>query len=286
VIRERMDAALAGRDTKITWIIGPSHVGKTQLALSTAEAYAPKVMSSKRQVPVLCAPAKTATTTKLLPVAVLKALKAPYRETNYSAGALTDHMYTQLRLAGCKGVLFDEASQVVEQGARVLPFAASEWFKQLDNEMPLAQVLLGVPRLNKLFEANPQLRNRSFKKIVWMPYDVSDRAGLENYAKAVDTFLDQFRKCGWRFTPPFEVIVANCYLFAPGLVGHLSDLMRELARQIDGQEPGAIGMAHFLAAVNALESAGDPDYPAFRTELVTMAQLAAAYRYVLISNGL
>lgn len=286
LLKDRLDDAISGEDTKITWIIGPSHVGKSQLAQCIANAYAPAVHSVKKHIPVLFAPAKTATTTRLLPIAVLKALRAPYRETNQSAGVLTEHMFTQLRLAGCKGVLFDEVSQVVEPGSRVVPFEASEWFKELDNERAFAQVLLGVPRLNRLFEANHQLRNRSYKKIVWLPYDVSKQADLETYAGVVNTFLEEFRKAGWKFIPAFEVIVANCYLFAPGLVGHLSDLMRQLAKGLRGQEPGTIGMHHFFAAANLLEACGDPQYPAFSSEVVKMSQLTAAYRHVLVSNGL
>jgi hypothetical protein len=195
-------------------------------------------------------------------------------------------MHTQLNVAGTKGIVFDEASQLVEPGTRVEPFAASEWFKQTDNKTGIAQVLIGVPRLTRLMDVNVQLRMRSYKKIVWRPYDASVATDRENYMASVNTFLGIFVRAGWTFAPPLEAISANCYLQAPGLVGALSDLLKELAGQLDGEQPREITLGDFRAAASELESSGHPDHLAFVKENVTLVELTRAYQHTLTANAM
>jgi hypothetical protein len=269
VISSRISAALRGASPKITWVIGPSRIGKTQLTQAIARAFPPSVTNGSREVPVVVADAPGSTTLLLLPMSVLEALNVPFRRTNTSAGKLAMDMHTQLNVAGTKGIVFDEASQLVEPGTRVEPFAASEWFKQTDNKTGIVQ-----------------LRMRSYKKIVWRPYDASVATDRENYMASVNTFLGIFVRAGWTFAPPLEAISANCYLQAPGLVGALSDLLKELAGQLDGEQPREITLGDFRAAASELESSGHPDHLAFVKENVTLVELTRAYQHTLTANAM
>lgn len=286
-LRERIDGVLLrGETPMVSWVIGPSRVGKTQIVRALARTYPPVLLPGGRTVPVAIAAPPTSTTTQLLPLGVLKALDAPYRLTNTTAGKLTSAMYDQLKLAQTRAIVFDEASQIVEPGSRIVPFAASEWFKQTANIAQVSQVLLGVARLARLIDANVQLKMRSHKRIDWLPYDVTQAADRDAYLTAVNTFLEVFREAGWTVDPPLEVITSNCYLHAPGLVGALSDLMKALARRLASQSPRSLGLDDFAGAANSLESCGLADMPAFTGKPVSLVDMNRAYRHLLSNNGL
>ncbi|MBK6851971.1 MAG: ATP-binding protein [Burkholderiales bacterium] len=286
ILQRRIDGAARGDAPMISWIVGPSRVGKTQLIRALKRLYPQITSQGHRRVPVAFADSATSTTIKLLPMVVLKALDAPFRLSNITAGKLTESMYTQLKLAQTSHIVFDEASQMVEPGARLLPFAAGEWFKQTVNIANVSQVLFGVPRLERLFEANVQLRMRAYTRIDWLPYDAMMDADRVAYQTAVNTFLQVFRQAGWDFEPSVDEITGNCYLHAPGLIGRLSDLMRVLARQIESTSPRRLRFADFSQAAASLESCGHPDIPAFKSASCTMADLSRAYRHVLHANGM
>ena len=284
LISNRIEETLRGGSPTITSVVGPSRIGKTQLSQAIAGKFPRITVGGIRQVPVVVANSPTSTTIPLLPMAVLNALGVPYRKANATAGKLSEHMYAQLAMAGSKAVVYDEASQLVDRGTRVLPFAASEWIKETLNKSGVSQVLIGVFKLRRLFEANDQLRLRAYKEIVWRPYDASVQSERESYQMTLDTFLNVFHRSGWTIAMPLPVIASNCYLHAPGLVGALSDLLKELARQLRRRQPGDITFQDFKAAASVLESAGHPNHPAFAKLEVSTVEMHQAYMHAL-GNG-
>lgn len=284
IVTSRIDDALRGDLPPITWVVGPSRAGKSQLCRAIAKRYPSSVVEGRRSIPVAMIASPTSTTTVLLPTGVLNALGVSIPKSKKTAGDRTTFMYEQLALAGTKVLAFDEASQIVELGSKIDPFSASEWFKQNHNEAHVAQLLFGVARLERLFHANPQLRLRAFKKIVWKPYDISVDQERKVYITAVNTFLKLFTQAGWTLKASLETIAANCYLHAPGVIGGLSDLMKQLARQLDKQTPRALALEDFRAAADVLESIGHPNHPAFVKESVSMVELNLAYTYCLSAN--
>ncbi|MFX6040302.1 TniB family NTP-binding protein, partial [Acinetobacter baumannii] len=85
-----------------------------------------------------------------------------------------DLMVTQLRLAGTRVVVFDEISHLVDEGSRVPPRASSDWLKTLTDKLNMTLILFGIPRLERLFSANEQLRRRACPARSFLPYDASD----------------------------------------------------------------------------------------------------------------
>lgn len=282
----RIDDALLGMATKISWVIGPSRIGKSQLIKALQRKYPPIVERGCTTVPVVFAGAPSSTTIQLLPMVVLTALKVPIPKGIATAGKLTLLMNEQLALAGTKAIVFDEASQVVDRGTRIVPFDASEWFKDAINVNRAAQMLFGVPRLTRLFDTSTQLPGRAFKRMVWLPYDASVAEEREEYHDGVHTFLKIFERLGWPASFELKEATGHCYLHAPGSIGGLGELMREMARQLKSRPPRPLLLADLANACSSLEHLGDPALPAFTKVPVTMAALAQAYRHVLRSNDL
>jgi Cdc6-like AAA superfamily ATPase len=117
-LKQRIDDVLAGFAPKIVSVPGPSGVGKSSLIANLARDYPENRIDGRRYVPVLVVEVPPYTTVKLLPKCVLRALgfNVPSRMT---AGAMSELMEKQLRLAGTRVVIFDEISHLVEEGSRV-----------------------------------------------------------------------------------------------------------------------------------------------------------------------
>ena len=281
----RIDRALDGDQQPFSWVTGPSRIGKSQLCHELAAKYPPVMVNGQRRISVLVVSSPTSTTAKSLPASVLRALGVHVPPKYKSAQALDAFLLEQLLLAGTRVIVFDEASQTVEKGASLNAFSVGEWLKKGFNENGLSQVLLGVPRLEKLTKANQQTRARSFKQIDWRPYDATIAAELDSYAGVVNTFLDVFKQEGWGFGISEEAMALNCYLQSPGLVGGLKDFLKEVARSLNKQAPRVLTIEDFRRAADVLESHGHPQYPPFQKENVTMVELAEAFKRVMLDNA-
>lgn len=159
-LKQRINDAIAGFAPKTVRVPGPSGVGKSSLIATLTRDYPEVRIDGRRHVPVLVVNVPQSATAKLLPKSVLCALgiQVPPRLT---AGAMFDMMVKQLRLAGTRVVIFDEISHLVDEGSRVPPRAASDWLKSLTDTLGMTLILFGIPRLERLFSANEQLRRRA-----------------------------------------------------------------------------------------------------------------------------
>lgn len=281
LLKQRIDAVLAGAEPKISWVVGASRVGKSALLEALLLYYMKKVLKRRTRIPVLRVDTPSLTTPHLLPTSVLDALKVPYPSSNTSTGKYTKLAIQQLKLAETKVLIFEEASQMVELGAKITPYDVSEWLKGLINETQIAQMLFGVPRLQRLIDANAQLRGRSYRVVHWLPYDASVQAEWDDYVRTLRKLLAPFHRRGWILGETESVVAANLYLHAPGLIGALCDVIKELASHLENEKPGALTMDMFRKACESLEHLGHPQFPPFTTEPLNVAILREAYLYVV-----
>jgi hypothetical protein len=243
-------------------------------------------LQGRRHVPVLVVPIPPNISPVLLPVSVLLALGLPLPQRGITSGVMFNRMVEQLRLANTRVLIFEEASHLVEPGARVPPRAAGDWFKSLGDVLNMTLILFGVPRLQKLFESNEQLRLRASAKREFRPYDMRDATQKKAFATCVGTYADLFKRGGWPFGLDFSDLVLQCYLLSGGLVGVLSRFMQELASQLRGETARAITIEDCRAAAKSIESAGHPDFLAFQASDVSPIALNAAHGCVLETNSM
>lgn len=281
LIKQRIDAVIAGADAKISWVIGPSRVGKSALIEALMLFYPELVVKGRTTIQAVRVETPALTTPHLLPISLFIALKVPYDPSIKSTGRYTELASHQLELAGTKALLFEEASQMVELGAKITPYDVSEWLKGLINTTNIAQLLVGVPRLQRLVDANPQLRGRSYRVIRWLPYDASIESEWDDYVSTFRQLIAPFERRGWYLDAAEAVVAANLYLHAPGLIGALCDVIKELAKDLESATPGALTLEMFRNACDALEPLGHPKFPAFATQPLTVAILHEAYQYVI-----
>jgi hypothetical protein len=285
-LAQRIDDALAGFSPRTEWLTGPSRVGKSMLINALAREHPPTKVSGVRQVPVLVVPFPPNITPVLLPMSVIAALGVPLPQRGITSGAMFNRMTDQLKLAQTRVVIFEEASHLVEVGARVPPRAAGDWFKSVMDQLGITLILMGVPRLEKLFQANEQFRLRASARREFRPYDIRSADDRVAFATCVKTYAELFEKFGWPVGFPLEVLIKHTYLLSGGLVGVLSRFMQELAGQLVYESPRPLTFEDAAQAAQAVESAGRPDCPAFVRMEVTPLELAGAHANVLETNGM
>lgn len=274
-LRRRIEDAMEGAPSRIERVTGPSRVGKSMLINSLQRAYPESKQGGRRQVPVLVVPVPTGVSPLLLPAVVLNALGLPV-PNNIQAGGLGLRLKDQLKLAGTRVVIFEEASHLVELGAKVPPRAAGDWFKVRADENNLTLFLFGVPRLERLFEHNEQLRLRSSAERRFLPYDSRVADDMQAFHACVATYANMFREAGYPLDLPAAALTYQCYLLSGGLVGVLSRFMQELASHIADEAPRVLTFTDCQTAVKGIEVAGSRQFPAFAHPELIQARVAPA----------
>lgn len=289
-LRQRIEDAIDGAASRIERVIGPSRVGKSMLINALRRSFPETKIDGRRQVPVLVVPVPTPVSPLLLPSSVLAALGLPVQR-NITSGAMSNRMLDQLKLAGTRVVIFEETSHLVEPGARVPPRAAGDWFKFLADSLNLTLFLLGVPRLERLFEHNEQLRMRTSASRRLLPYDSRIPDHMKAFHSCVATYAKLFRESGYPIDLPAHQLTYQCYLLSGGLIGVLSRFMQELASQMAYESPRSLKFTDCQAAADAIEAAGSRQFRPFESlegiqADVSPAVLHQAFLQVMYDNDL
>lgn len=285
-LKRRIDDTLSGFSPRIEWLVGPSRVGKSMLAKCLVRLYPTTRDGGRRTVPVLRVPFQPSISPKLLPISVLTALDVPLPQRGLASGVMVNRMADQLRLAGTRVLIFEEASHLVEPGSKVPPRAAADWVKAVHDELNITVLMFGVPRLKRLFESNEQLRLRASACREFRPYRWHVEDERRAFATCVLTFAKLFEDAGWPIGLTREQLIGQCYLLSGGLVGVVARFMEELAAIASDGPPRPLGLADCQSAVRVIEVASHPHHPAFVGERITPIELDQTHGYVLEMNGM
>lgn len=274
-LRQRIDDALDGGASRIERVIGPSRAGKSMLLQALRRDYPETNVGGRRRVPVLVVPIPTPASPLLLPSSMLTALKLPV-PNRISAGEMCNRVFAQLELAGTRVTLFEEANHLVELGTKVPPRASGDWFKMLSDVRDMTMVMFSIPRLERLFECNEQLRMRASAPRWMMPYDSRIPDQLRAFHGCVATYANLFRERGFPIEFPARALTYQCYLLSGGLIGVLSRFMQELASQMAFEAPRPLSFLDCQAAARAIEVAGSRYFRAFERPDEVQAGVAPA----------
>jgi hypothetical protein len=280
-----IDDALQGFAPTLSWIVGPSRVGKSMLLDSMARLYPERVVDGVRQVDLLVVKLLPGISPLKLPTAVLEALRVPAQRNTTKDKSLDRRVRDQLRLADVKFTIFDEVSHIVEPGSKMPPRAAGDWFKSLMEDWPMSMNMTGVPRLEKLFASNEQLRYRAEARREFRPYNFNIPAERVAFASCVKTYITLFQKHGVVIDVPLDAMVKHCYLLGGGLIGLVSKFFIRLSRDaLNGAADGKLNFIDCKSAADGIEQAGHPSCFGFERLDVSDVELNQSHAYVLESN--
>lgn len=285
-LEQRITDALHGLSARLEWVVGPSRVGKTMLLKALARMHPATHSNGIHHQPVLVVSIPPGISPKLLPSSVLQALGVPIPSKSTNSGLMLERMFAQLRLAGTRVLIFDEASQLVDIGSKVLPRAAGDWFKSVMDTLNITILMFGVPRLEKLFESNEQLRLRACAKREFRPYNYQIQSEFMAFAQCVKTYADHFAKHGYPIGIALPSLVGNLYLLSGGVVGLIARFIEELA-SLQAQQPAhEISMTECALVANRMETACLPNFSPFQHSEVTAVEMTQARNYVLEVNDM
>lgn len=286
-LKGSIEDALDGLDPQIDVLFGPSRVGKTILLRALERGFPQTTQVGKKHVPVLFVPLDPAVSPKLLPTNVLVALDAPIPTKKLSVIDMNQLMQRQLRLAGTKVILLEEASHLVEESSRMHPQEASDWIKYTSDMLRLTMVLTGVPRLNRLMQGSQQLNLRATDALEFRPYNSSSQSDMMSYASCVNSYLKIFGEAGFPCEVPFDAVVKNSYLISAGLLGVLSKLMINLCKVIEhAASPRRLTFEDFQAAAQRTRTAGNPLCQPFQRLDVPAMEMFQCHAYALEEAGM
>lgn len=285
-LKIRIDDAVAGFSPRIEWVVGPSRVGKSMLINMLLRLYPPQRIDGKKSIPVLIVSVPAGISASMLPSCVLTALGVPLPQRTSNVGIMSMRLLEQLKLAQTKVIVFEEASHIVEPGARVPPRGAADWLKELSDKAGITLLLFGVPRLERLFASNEQLRTRASSRREFRPYDARNPEEFRNFAICVHTYVQLFQQHGYPIQVSIESLARNCYLLSGGLIGILSRFMQELACLVSHEAPRALHFQDCAIAAESVEGTGHPAHPAFMKPQVSLVELTQAHIHTLETNGM
>jgi hypothetical protein len=284
-LERRVRNTLAGDIPNLEWVIGPSRVGKSMLMKALAREFPATRVDGRRCVEVLLVDLRSNISPLQMPDNVLRSLNVPRRRPG-NAGDKFELMAEQLRLAGTRAILVGEASHQVEEGAKMLPSAAGDWWKVVLEDLNIGLVMSGVTRLERLLKSNGQLTNRAAARRVFRPYDYCVQTERDAFASCVMTYLDLFARAGFSNAVDVELFVMHCYLVCAGRIGILSKFFYQLADDLSEGPARPITFADCATAASRIAAVGHPSCQGFARASVTLVELKQAYVYVMNDAGL
>ncbi|AGI21901.1 transposition helper protein [Pseudomonas sp. ATCC 13867] len=262
-------------DPQILPIVGPSRVGKSTLLRSLPSA--PRG-TSHREVLIVTSPKHLSR--RALPDACLAALGLMpdlYRNQVMADQALLKG----LKQAGTRLVVFDETQHMLERAGSTTARAAGDFLKTLFDEARCSVLLLGLPSMLALFQANEQLAGRSRREIEYYPYQWDGDEFLA-FRAALAGALAALEEWGWQTFSSNDVEFARrMYLASAGRYGVVHRLFQEVVATAQGSAKHADYPAFAQAFDQAIMQPGECNNPFEQSLVVETEHLARAYVSVM-----
>ena len=192
----------------------------------------------KTKCPILYIEVPPNCTPKALAEHILRALGVP--EELVSKGtevSLTERVKHHLREQEVRMVILDEFHHLIDSKSNRVIHKAADFVKGLLNAAICPFVLAGMPKAAAVYEANVQLKRRSYGRPVLHPFDWNDPS-QQDFFRGV---LDQYEK-KLPFNMPSNLInpsvAMRIHYFSEGLLGRAVDLLVAAAiTALEANEP-------------------------------------------------
>ncbi|MEQ8608326.1 MAG: TniB family NTP-binding protein [Rhodospirillales bacterium] len=232
-IRGRVESVIDSGPTgpsAILPIIGPTQVGKSQLIASIAsQTRSPNTLEDLSAAPFLYLRCPVQPTPMSLAEGILGAL-ALTRVRKMSVDGIFAYLTQRLRAAKSKVVVIDDSHHLCYPGGRATPQILSDWLKNLQSDLGILIVLVGLPELTRIFKGNGQLEARSRPPIVFRPYAWGIEEDEVSFGAALVAYRDALIARGFEFRVDYETLLGGAYAISAGRVGVLEKFFSEILR--------------------------------------------------------
>ena len=148
-------------------------------------------------------------------------------------------------------VILDEFQHLIETKSERVLYATADWLKSVTNEVECSFLLVGLPSLADVIEANPQLKRRVISRFEVNEFALNSKDDLRRIQTILGLFSEKL---------PFEnatVIASEAFVRAihsasGGMIGSMVNILKLASLNALREEARYLAKHHFQAAVNEL----------------------------------
>lgn len=145
-------------------VLGEAGTGKSSLCRWMLNRHPTIELPDRDKIVVLVVSIPPSATVGGIAEGILRSLQDPHWSKG-SVSSKTARICVLLKGCGVELILFDESQHLQDRGDVRMHYLVADWFKHLIDEINVPTVLLGLPRLEQLLEANDQLRRRFSRRL-------------------------------------------------------------------------------------------------------------------------
>jgi hypothetical protein len=212
-------------DPQILPVIGPTRVGKTKLLERVIQGHVQPSPSQRHEIISVVSPKHL--TGRALPDACLTSigLSAVLFKNEVAA---TDAFVKAVKKHRTQLIIFDETQHMLERGSSTTVRAAADFLKMLFDQTQTSLLLVGLPALTGLFQANEQLADRARRPVQYFPY-TWDGTDYKSFRSALAAALQFLAERGWEtFDLKDADFARRMYVASAGRYGLINKLFMEV----------------------------------------------------------
>lgn len=284
VVQAEVEAVLARTldgDPQILPIVGPTRVGKSKLLASIVASHSNSAPGRERRIVSVVSPKHL--TGRALPDACLTSIGMSTAMFRNHVSA-TDAFIKAINKHSTRMIIFDETQHMLERGSSTTVRAAADFLKLLFDQTQASIVLVGLPSLMGLFQANEQLADRARSPINYYPYEWQG-ADYKSFRSALGSALVHLTESGWdTFAFNDAEFARRMYVASAGRYGLINKLLVEV--QVIGQTDKTAGYEAFALAYQQGVMGRLVEFNPFDTEqAVHLDHMALVYAKVMQEAG-
>lgn len=233
-VQAQIEAVLAraqAKDPQILPIVGPTRVGKSKLLASLIATHS--VTGSCREIISVVSPKHL--TGRALPDACLMSIgMSPALFKNHVEA--TAAFIKAVNRRETRMIIFDETQHMLERGSSTTVRAAADFLKGLFDLTQASLVLVGLPTLLGLFQANEQLADRARRPVEYYPYQWQGE-DFKSFRSALAGALEYLTESGWKtFACKDPDFAQRMYVASAGRYGMINKVFMEVQAIVGGDK--------------------------------------------------
>ncbi|GAB2893463.1 TniB family NTP-binding protein [Uliginosibacterium flavum] len=171
-------------------VTGVSGCGKSTLRKTYADRHPRVELEDRTVIPVLHLELPSQPTIKNVAERILMAMEDPFAARG-SAESKTARIIKLLAECRVELVILDEFQHFVDRGRGVVDYKIADWLKQIINAARVPFVLMGLPRCERILEANEQLRRRFSARFELKPFSVRTKESAREFKRILSTLNEE-----------------------------------------------------------------------------------------------
>ncbi|NWL79570.1 transposition helper protein [Pseudomonas taiwanensis] len=231
-VKAEIEAVLARArdgDPQLLAVIGPPRGGKTKVVETFLNEHQVSASGRTREILGIVSPKHL--TGRALPDACLASLGMA-TEMFKNQTTATDAFIKVVKRSGTKLIIFDETQHMLERGSSTTVRAAADYLKALFDQTGASIVLVGLPALIGLFQANEQLADRARRPIEYFPYRW-EGSDYKSFRSALAGALEYLLENSWEtFDCKDSEFARRMYVASAGRYGIINKLFMEVQSMV------------------------------------------------------